>query len=166
MAVNVSGLSMQSAAFRTRMLEQVAGETGVVRAGRRPRLIVELTETAEIEDIAGAAVTIRQLRAAGVPVCIDDFGSGNAAFRYLRDFAVDFVKIDGSYVQGALRSTQERNSVAAMVQLARSVGARVVAEMIETEAQARLMDALKVDYGQGWLFGRAGKLTPAATSAF
>jgi EAL domain-containing protein (putative c-di-GMP-specific phosphodiesterase class I) len=161
-AVNVSGLSMQSAAFRTRMLEQIAGEASLVRSGRRSRLIVELTETAEIDDIAGAAATIRQLRAAGVPVCIDDFGSGNAAFRYLRDFAVDFVKIDGSYVQGALRSTQERNFVASMVQLARSVGARVVAEMIETEAQARLMDALKVDYGQGWLFGRAGKLTAAA----
>ena len=161
-AVNVSGLSMQNAAFRTRMLEQIGGESGLSRSGRRTRLIVELTETAEIADIAGAATTIRQLRAAGVPVCIDDFGSGNAAFRYLRDFAVDFVKIDGSYVQGATRSAQERNFVASMVQLARSVGARVVAEMIETKEQARLMDALKVDYGQGWLFGKAGKLTPAA----
>ena len=99
-----------------------------------------------------------QLRAAGVPVCIDDFGAGNAAFRYLRDFVVDFVKIDGSYVQGAVRSAQERSFVAAMVQLARSVGARVVAEMIETEAQATLMGELQVEFGQGWLFGRPGKL--------
>ncbi len=157
-AVNVSGLSMQSAAFRARMLERIAQEPGLAGKSIRPRLIVELTETAEIEDIAGAAVTIRQLRAAGVPVCIDDFGAGNAAFRYLRDFAVDFVKIDGSYVQGAVRNSQERSFVAAMVQMARSVGARVVAEMIETEAQAALMGALQVEFGQGWLFGRPGKL--------
>lgn len=98
-AVNVSGLSMQSMAFRTRMMEWIAHGPAVPRPGGRARLIVELTETAEIGDVAGAAATIRQLRAAGVPVCVDDFGAGNAAFRYLRAFAVDFVKIDGSYVQ-------------------------------------------------------------------
>jgi EAL domain-containing protein (putative c-di-GMP-specific phosphodiesterase class I) len=161
-AMNVSGLSMQSAAFRTRMLDRIATETWLPRPGGKPRLIVELTETAEIDDIAGAAGTIRQLRAAGVPVCIDDFGSGNAAFRYLRDFAVDFVKIDGSYVQAALNSAQERLFIGSMAQLARSVGARVVAEMIETDAQAKLMAELQVEYGQGWLFGRPGKLAAGA----
>ncbi len=157
-AVNVSGLSMQSAAFRARMLERIADEPGLVGKSLRPRLIVELTETAEIEDVVGAATTISQLRATGVPVCIDDFGAGNAAFRYLRDFAVDFVKIDGSHVQGAVRNAQERCFVAVMLQLARSVGTRVVAEMIETEAQAALMGELCVEFGQGWLFGRPGKL--------
>ena len=131
------------------------------RQACRPRLIVELTETAEIDDVAGAATTIRQLRAAGVPVCIDDFGAGNAAFRYLRDFAVDFVKIDGSYVQGAMRSAQERGFVASMVQLARSVGARVVAEMIETEAQATLMARVAGGFRPGLAVRRPGKL-PAA----
>ena len=161
-AVNVSGLSMQSPAFRTLMLERITAERGLAGKSGRPRLIVELTETAEIEDVAGAAATIRQLREAGVPVCIDDFGAGNAAFRYLRDFTVDFVKIDGSYVHGAMHSAQERGFVAAMVQLARSVAARVVAEMIETEAQATLMSELQVEFGQGWLFGRPGKLMAVA----
>ncbi len=161
-AVNVSGLSMQSAAFRARMLEHITAARGLAGKGGRPRLIVELTETAEIEDVTGAAATIRQLREAGVPVCIDDFGAGNAAFSYLRDFTVDFVKIDGSYVQGAMDSAQERGFVTAMVQLARSVTARVVAEMIETEAQATLMSELQVEFGQGWLFGRPGKLVAAA----
>ena len=160
-AVNVSGQSMQSVAFRTRMLERIAVEPGLVGRNGKSRLIVELTETAEIEDIAGVANTIGRLRAAHVPVCIDDFGAGNAAFRYLRDFAVDYVKIDGSYVQGAMNSTQDRSFVIAMIQLAHSVGARVVAEMIETEAQAKLMADLKVEYGQGWLFGRPGPLAAA-----
>jgi EAL domain-containing protein (putative c-di-GMP-specific phosphodiesterase class I) len=144
------------------MLQAIAAGPRLRGAGGRPRLIVELTETAEIEDVAGAAATIGELRAAGVPVCIDDFGAGNAAFRYLRDFAVDFVKIDGSYVQGAVHNAQERNFVTAMVNLARSVGAQVVAEMIETEAQATLMATLQVEFGQGWLFGRPGKLVAAA----
>jgi EAL domain-containing protein (putative c-di-GMP-specific phosphodiesterase class I) len=161
-AVNVSGQSMQSPGFRRRMLQAIAAGPRLRGAGGRPRLIVELTETAEIEDVAGAAATIGELRAAGVPVCIDDFGAGNAAFRYLRDFAVDFVKIDGSYVQGAVHNAQERNFVTAMVNLARSVGAQVVAEMIETEAQATLMATLQVEFGQGWLFGRPGKLVAAA----
>ena len=161
-AVNVSGLSMQNATFRARMLECIAARLGKPRPDSRKQLIVELTETAEIDDIAGAAATISQLRRAGVPVCVDDFGSGNAAFRYLRDFTVDFVKIDGSYVQGALHSAQERQFIGSMAQMARSAGARVVAEMIETEAQAKLMAELQVEYGQGWLFGRAGKLVAVA----
>ena len=160
-AVNVSGQSMQSAAFRTRMLALIRAEADIVRPGDRTRLIIELTETADIEDVATAAATIQDLRMAGVPVCIDDFGAGNAAFRYLRDFKVDFVKIDGSYVHGAGVSDQERGFVAAMVQLAKSVGARVIAEMIETEAQAALMRQLQVHFGQGWLFGRPGKLPGA-----
>jgi EAL domain-containing protein (putative c-di-GMP-specific phosphodiesterase class I) len=161
-AVNVSGLSMQSPAFRTRMLERIIFEPGLTGLNGGRRLIIELTETAEIEDVAGAAATISKLRAARVPVCIDDFGAGHAAFRYLRDFAVDYVKIDGSYVQGAMHNAQERSFVASMVQLARSVGARVVGEMIETEEQAKLMSELQVEYGQGWLFGRPGKLTATA----
>ena len=157
-AVNVSGLSMQSALFRKRMLACVRGMPGPRRKGGHPQLLVELTETADIEDVAAAAATLRDLRALQVPVCIDDFGAGNAAFRYLRDFTVDFVKIDGSYVTAAMHSAQERGFITSMVQLARSVSARVVAEMIEDEAQARLMAELNVDFGQGWLFGRPGKL--------
>ena len=158
-AVNISGLSLQDTAFRDRFLALLAAHPGKDGAGR---LLVELTETAEIDDMGAAATTIAMIRAAGAPVCLDDFGAGAASFRYLREFAIDFVKIDGPYVQRAMLGPRERAFVSSMVELAGTVGARVVAEMIETEAQARLMDALKVDYGQGWLFGRAGKLMAAA----
>lgn len=157
-AVNVSGLSMQSAAFRQRMLGRVAENAVSLRGGR---LVVELTETAEIEDMAGAAASIRELRARGVPVCLDDFGAGAAAFRYLREFQVDYVKIDGGYVRAALSSARERGLITSMVELARAVNAKVVAEMIETEDQAILMQNLGVEHGQGWLFGRPGTLPGA-----
>ncbi|MDE2576426.1 MAG: EAL domain-containing protein, partial [Rhodospirillales bacterium] len=155
-AVNVSGLSMQSAGFRGRLLARLDAAGPVAR-----RLLVELTETAEVEDMEGAADSIARLRAAGVPVCIDDFGAGAAAFRYLRAFGVDFVKIDGSYVRAATGSARERGFIASMVDLAGAVGARIIAEMIETEEQAMLMSRMGVPFGQGWLFGRPGRLPGA-----
>ena len=111
--------------------------------------------------MAAAADAIAQFRAHGVPVCLDDFGAGGAAFRYLRAFGVDYVKIDGLYVRAAARGARERGFVAAMVELAGQADAKVVAEMIETEDQAALMRELGVHYGQGWLFGRPGTLPGA-----
>jgi EAL domain-containing protein (putative c-di-GMP-specific phosphodiesterase class I) len=147
LAANISGLSLQSAPFRARLLEML-----------RPRgdgsLLIEFTETAEIEDVPAAAETVRKLRAAGVPVCLDDFGAGGAAFRYLREFHADYVKIDGGFVQRAERSARDRGIIAAMIDAAQRVGAATIAEMVETETQARLMRELGVTYGQGWLFGR------------
>ena len=152
-ACNLSGLSLQSPAFRDRLLGLLRAEPALV-----PRLLIEITETAEIEDEAEAVATVEALRGLGLPLCIDDFGAGAAAFRYLRAFRVDYVKIDGQYVQAALTSEQDRGFVAAMVDLARTVGAKVVAERIETEAEAEAMLALGIGYGQGWLFGRPGRL--------
>lgn len=152
-AANLSGLSLQSPAFRTRMLALLDTEPMLLS-----RLLIEITETAEIEDEAEAMRTVAALRDRGLPLCIDDFGAGAASFRYLRTFRVDYVKIDGSYVRNALRSDQDRAIIASMVDLARKVGARSVAEQIETEAEAALMRSLGVDLGQGWLFGRPSPL--------
>jgi EAL domain-containing protein (putative c-di-GMP-specific phosphodiesterase class I) len=149
-AVNVSGISMQSPAFRDRMLAMASTCPS--------QLLIELTETAQIEDVDAAAATLRRLRAAGIPVCIDDFGAGAAAFQYLRSFGVDYVKIDGSYVRGASHNDRGRSFAASMFDMARSVGAQIIAEMIETEDDARLMREMGVHLGQGWLFGQAGDL--------
>lgn len=152
-AVNVSGLSMQSPAFRERALALLGSAK---KAGAR--MLIELTETAEIDNAAEAARSVQLLREAGHPVCIDDFGAGAAAFRYLREFRVDYVKIEGSYVRNALASTQDHGFIASMVALANFVGAKTIAEMVETEQQAALMRDLGVEFGQGWLYGRPGAL--------
>ena len=155
-ACNLSGLSLQSPPFRERLVAMLAAAPELAR-----RLLIEITETAEIENEAEAVRTVEALRGFGLPVCIDDFGAGAAAFRYLRLFRVDFVKVDGIYVTNATESERDRGFVAAMVDLARTVGAEVVAERIETEAQARLMRDLGVAFGQGYLFGRPGALPGA-----
>lgn len=152
-AANLSGLSLQSPGFRARLLDLVDREPMLAS-----RLMVEITETAEIENEAEAARTIAALRERGMELCIDDFGAGAAAFRYLRAFKVDLVKIDGAYLQNAMRSEQDRGILASMVGLIRTVGARIVAERVETEAEAELVRGLGVEYGQGWLYGRPGPL--------
>ncbi len=152
-AANLSGLSLQSPGFRARLLDLLDREPMLAS-----RLMVEITETAEIEDEDEAVLTVEALRGRGVTLCIDDFGAGAAAFRYLRAFRVDLVKIDGGYLRNAMRSEGDRGILASMVGLIRTVGARSVSERIETEAEAGLMRDLGVDLGQGWLFGRPGAL--------
>ncbi|MGA3399804.1 MAG: EAL domain-containing protein [Acetobacteraceae bacterium] len=154
-AANISGQSMESEKFRRRLLQ-------LLPAGSYRRLLIELTETAEIVDVAIAAATLQRLREQNIGVCLDDFGAGAAAFRYLRDFPVDYLKIDGAYVLGALRGERERNVVTSMLDLARSVGAETIAEAIETRELARLMEELGCMFGQGWLFGKAAPLPGTA----
>ena len=148
-ACNLSGLSLQSPKFREDMKELLENTPGMAE-----RLVVEITETAEIEQEDEAVRMIELLREHRIPVCLDDFGAGAAAFRYLRAFKVDYVKVDGIYVANALQSERDRGFIAAMVDLARTVGAQVVAERIETEEEAALMLELGVRYGQGYLFGK------------
>ncbi len=152
-AANLSGLSLQSPDFRARLLDLLDREPMLAS-----RLMAEITETAEIEDEEETARTVEALRGRGMTLCIDDFGAGAAAFRYLRAFRVDLVKIDGGYLRNAMRSEHDRGILASMVGLIRTVGARSVSERIETEAEAGLIQGLGVDLGQGWLFGRPGAL--------
>jgi len=160
-AVNMSGLSLQSADFGERMFALLAQLPLPPGAAGKPRLLVELTETTEIDDLATATATWARLHKQGVGLCLDDFGAGAAAFRYLQQFRVDYVKIDGSFVQAAQQGPRERGIVQAIVELAKSAGAKTVAEMIETDEQATLMRELGVDHGQGWLFGKPGNLPGA-----
>ena len=148
-AVNVSSLSMQSVEFCTKMLSMLADA---------PHMLIELTETAGMESVATVSRALAQLRSAGIGVCLDDFGAGSASFRYLRNFEVDIVKVDGSYVQAATASPRDRELLEGMVRMAHAANAQVIAEMVETEATAALLQDLRVEFGQGWLFGRAGAL--------
>src|SRR3712207_5383771 len=152
-AANLSGLSLQSPDFRARLLDLLDREPMLAS-----RLMAEITETAEIEDEEEAARTVEALRGRGMTLCIDDFGAGAAAFRYLRAFRVDLVKIDGGYLRNAMRSEHDRGILASMVGLIRTVGARSVSERIETEAEAELVRGMGADLGQGWLYGRPGAL--------
>lgn len=157
-AVNMSGLSIQNPAHRKTLLARLTDLHNQSGKLAPSRLLIELTETAEIADLSAAASTMEQLRSIGIPVCLDDFGAGAAAFRYLRAFGVDYVKLDGDYVRSACKTSRDRALVGSMVEIATACGAQVIAEMIETEEQMKLMQSLGVTHGQGWLFGKPGRL--------
>jgi EAL domain-containing protein (putative c-di-GMP-specific phosphodiesterase class I) len=152
-AFNISGLSLESEAVQRRLLAMLDRTPGLV-----DRLMLEVTETTEIEDPAGAEAGAVALRQRGLPLCIDDFGAGAAGLSYLQRFRADYVKLDGHYVQRAVNDARDHAFVAAMVMLSHTAGAASVAERIETEEEAKVMAGLGVHYGQGWLFGRPGAL--------
>ena len=157
-AFNLSGQSMQDPVFRDRLIAKLITHP----ARRNKKLAIEMTETAQLENIAEAAQTAQMLRDMGIPFCLDDFGAGAADVRVLRAIPADIVKLDGSYISGIVSDGRERAFVTGMVEIARASGAAVVAERVETEAEADALRAIGVDYGQGWLFGRPGPLpTPA-----
>ncbi|MGH7021896.1 MAG: EAL domain-containing protein [Brevundimonas sp.] len=149
-AINVSGASLTNDAYVAALLKMTASEPD-----NRRRLIVEVTETAALADIAAANRRLGALRDAGIRVCIDDFGAGAAAFDYLHGLSVDAVKIDGAFIRGIDSDARTRTMVSHLVELCGSLGMTTIAEMIETEDAAQAVQALGVGYGQGWLFGRA-----------
>ncbi len=153
-AFNVSGQSVQSPRFRAR-LQALLAPSPACRAGR---LVVEMTETAHVENIEEAARTARMLRALGIPFCLDDFGAGSADVRILRGVPTDIVKLDGSFVHDIAGNGRERAFVAGIIDIAMAVGATVIAERIERQEEADALRGLGVAYGQGWLFGRPAPL--------
>ncbi len=149
-AVNLSGRSLTHPPTARRLLALIRSA-----ADLRGRLMFELTESAEIRDLDSANAVIQEIRAAGHPVCLDDFGAGSAAFHYLRALTVDVVKIDGSYVQDVVRTGRAMPFLKAITQLCRDLKVSTVAEHVEDEETANLLRILNVNYGQGWYFGKA-----------
>ena len=154
-AVNLSGRSLESELFGRAILALLDQARP-----RHGRLLVELTESAAIDRPERVARLIAELRRRGIPVCLDDFGSGAAAFHYLRAFRVDYVKLDGDYV----RSTDHRDQaiLRGMIGLCQALGLRTIAEMVETPLQRERLLRLGVDLGQGYLFGRPAALPAEA----
>jgi EAL domain-containing protein (putative c-di-GMP-specific phosphodiesterase class I) len=156
-AFNLSGQSVQNRGFRDRLIALLTASPAC-KAGL---IIIEMTETAEIEEVAEAGLTAEALRSLGVPFCLDDFGAGAADIRLLRALGPDIVKLDGSYIPGIAEGGRERAFVAGMVEIARAAKAEIVAERVETQAEADALRELGVQYGQGWLFGHPGPLPDA-----
>ncbi|MBI3444229.1 MAG: EAL domain-containing protein [Magnetospirillum sp.] len=148
-AVNLSGRSLSSPSVAARLLQLIHGA-----ADLRGRLLFELTESAAIADLVAVNAVIQEIRGRGHPLGIDDFGSGSAAFHYLRALKVDHVKIDGSYVREAASNGDSLPFLRAITQLCRELKIATVAEHIEDEATANLLRVYNVRYGQGYYFGK------------
>jgi len=148
-AVNVSADTVLDQAFVT---EVAAILTSV---GISPELLtLELTEGVVVADPGLASERMGELRSLGVKISVDDFGTGYSSLTYLKGLPVDEVKIDKGFVDGLVTESADRAVIRAVVDIAHTLGLRVVAEGVEHEEQDALLSALGVDEVQGYLHGR------------
>lgn len=152
LSVNMSGITARDPGWPERTRDALA-----LHPGCAERLIIEITETCAIEDLEATRRTVSLLKGLGVRVAMDDFGAGHTSFRNLRGLQLDLVKIDGAFVQNLARCPDDRFFVRTLIDLARHVGIPTVAEWVEDEETARLLNEWGVTYFQGALFGRAGE---------
>lgn len=127
----------------------------IARSGLNPqRVVLEITETALIEDLNRGSRVLDGLRALGFALAIDDFGTGYAGLRYLQSLRFDTLKIDRSYIDGIAASAKSRSIVEATCGIARAVGAGIVAEGVESIHDYDVLCGLGIDYFQGYLLAR------------
>jgi len=124
------------------------------------RLTVEITETTAIHDIDDTRGFVARVKDLGCRIAIDDFGAGYTSFRNLRKLGVDLVKIDGAFVQNITRSDDDRAFVHTLIDLARRLGLKTVAEWVQDEEAAAMLADWGCDYLQGALVGLASSERP------
>ncbi|MGI5182819.1 putative bifunctional diguanylate cyclase/phosphodiesterase [Dactylosporangium sp. CA-152071] len=158
MSVNVSPRQLGDPAFAERL-----GAT--LRQARVPaaNLVLEITESVMVEGSDLTERVLVELRALGVRISVDDFGTGFSALGYLRRHPVTGVKIDRSFVNGLGTSVEDEEIVRAVVAMSSALHLAVVAEGVETRAQREVLVALGVPLAQGWLWGKA--VDPATFAA-
>ena len=149
MAINISTVEAVDLELPRRLLRAVTD------AGLEPASIdVELTETAMVRHESTVRRILSELRAAGMGVCLDDFGTGSSSLTLLQQMPADVVKIDRSFVHDITGDVASAAIVESTIGLAHRLGRRVVAEGIETVDQLEMVRELGCDHLQGWLLAR------------
>lgn len=118
------------------------------------QLEFEITENALIADADSAAEILRRLKDIGIRISLDDFGTGYSGLTYLRQFRLDAIKIDGSFVRGLGDDAEDTSIVVAIIELARQLGLDVVAECVESQSQLDLLHAHGCQQAQGFTIAR------------
>ena len=149
MSVNVS-IRQFRGGFRKKHLAAVLEETGFPSE----HLVLEITESLLMDDDVRFRDTLNEFRDLGVRLAVDDFGTGYSALSYLREFPVDTLKIDRSFIQDIVENSNDRRLVEAIVVMAHGLNLVVVAEGVETAEQDILLRGLHCDMVQGYFYGR------------
>ncbi len=145
--INLSGISMSSQDWVDRFMALLA------KSDVHPnQLGFEITETAALSDVEVAMKFIRRLRAIGCRIALDDFGSGFSSFYYLRQFDVDYVKIDGSFIRDLADDNGSRLFVKALNDVAQGMKKQVIAEWVESAAAVEMLVGMGTQYAQGYYF--------------
>jgi EAL domain-containing protein (putative c-di-GMP-specific phosphodiesterase class I) len=118
------------------------------------RLVLEITESALIEDTHSASFTLLWLRELGFDIHLDDFGTGYSSLSHLIKLPIDSIKVDRSFVAKMTSSKNDARLVRTTILMAHELGKTVIAEGIETKTQLALLQEWRCDYGQGFLFSK------------
>jgi len=148
-AVNFSALQFRETGLCA-MVGNVLAEFGL----NADRLTVEITESVLMDDNLVTAASINGLEMLGARLALDDFGTGYSSLSALKRFPVDCVKIDRSFVRDCVEDKEDANLVTAIIHMAHSLNLKVVAEGVETRAQADFLRAQRCDQLQGYLISR------------
>jgi diguanylate cyclase (GGDEF)-like protein/PAS domain S-box-containing protein len=148
---NLSGASLNDEALLSYIEERIKA-TNIMPG----RLSFEITESAAVADFASARNWIRRLKELGCLFALDDFGVGFSSLGYLRALAVDYVKIDRTFIRDVDTNLTNRALVQAVNTVAHTLGKEVIAEGVETEAHASVLREIGVEHGQGYHWGQPG----------
>ena len=146
-AVNLSGYKLSSQNI-IRTIKEAMGSIG----DDNLRLEIEITENVLMQDTKETISTLLGIKALKLRIALDDFGTGYSSLSYLTAFPVDTIKIDRSFVMGCTSEPKNLIIIKAIIAMGHSLGKRIIAEGIETEAQFELMKEMGCDEGQGYLF--------------
>jgi len=147
--VNISGASLTDVSvldFIERQLDEGDADPG--------RCTFEITQTARVEDYEAAAGFADRLTEFGCEVAIDDYGAGFGPFHYLKSIPFDVIKIDGAFVRDMPRNDADQLTVQAIVQIARGLGKRTIAEFVQDDDTTEMLRGYGVDMAQGFHLGR------------
>jgi EAL domain-containing protein (putative c-di-GMP-specific phosphodiesterase class I) len=154
-----------------RQADVVGDITSVLReTGVDPRCIqIEITERSALADLETTCNQLHQLRATGVRVAVDDFGTGHSALSHLKQLPIDVLKLDKSFVDGLDAAPADVAIAQAIVTMGHALGVKVTAEGVERSEQAVRLRDLGCDSAMGWLWSRAvpaEQLEPLADAGF
>ncbi|WP_432472948.1 EAL domain-containing protein [Amphritea sp. HPY] len=149
LAVNISAPSIQSPDFISLFLTLCASYSIPPE-----QLIIEITETAFLEDFESAQAILRTLAEHGCKIALDDFGVGFSSFSYLKQMPLTYVKLDGSYIREIVDSPQEQTFVRCLTEMVKGFDMLTIGEFVETPEIMQTLQQLGVRYAQGYLIGR------------
>jgi diguanylate cyclase (GGDEF)-like protein len=160
--VNLSGASLNDEAFIEDSFLILSRFSSVMKY-----LCIEITESVALHDIANSRRFIERLKSCGAKIALDDFGAGYTSFSYLKEFAADALKIDGSFIQSMHEHPANFAILEAIVELAHNLGMRSIAEWVEDFETVEALAGLGVDYVQGYVVARpqTPEMLLCATSA-
>jgi EAL domain-containing protein (putative c-di-GMP-specific phosphodiesterase class I) len=136
----------------------------ISNSGVKPeRITIEITENVIMSDIKNAMRCLSIFKKRGLKFALDDFGTGLSSFAYLKGLPINFLKIDGSFIKNLQTSDLDRDFVRAMVQIARRLNVKTVAEYVENEEIANILKEIGVDYFQGYYYSKPIDVEEAVT---